>query len=492
MRRANGNIHALKEDVKNPNLLGVALPSEGGLTAEEKDLSRRSKASIDVLHNPFGGDEEEEPEEELEVDLASWGLDSLIPEERATKKSKGAKGKAKSEIVMSSNTNTNSKPETSRVPHSRTMSVPLAEFGEGGAFLDASRINGGRRNTISGPLDLVEMGVLEKQVDPKRFSSHPLIENIPVRPPLHSLSSFDKRDAVPFPTSGHSEAGIASGSRPASRLDALSEGQPEEHNPFAIPPPPPSRASRFDPKSVAHARTMSNATGLSAAPRLAYLDEEEEENPSEDGTHAKPAVVINRDRRISTASFGTRAMLDDDQSAYGDAYGGRDRRYSRLDLMRPKVLVMPSPLQNTAVTPVMKKTRDGFLDSSDGRPMPPGATSRMSMLGVPTAPVASNSFTPNPRLSLSASQLLFRNTLLVDGQRDVAYNDIDGKVERAAQDGEQVKMEFPEEPEKPPAEAAPAAQGGESKQRRPPGKLFGRSLIDDLEARKAEMKGKAR
>ena len=91
MRRANGNIHALKEDVKNPNLLGVALPSEGGLTAEEKDLSRRSKASIDVLHNPFGGDEEEEPEEELEVDLASWGLDSLIPEERATKKSKGAK-----------------------------------------------------------------------------------------------------------------------------------------------------------------------------------------------------------------------------------------------------------------------------------------------------------------------------------------------------------------------------------------------------------------
>lgn len=494
LRRANGNIHSSKAGTKNQNLLGVALPSDGGLTVEDKDVSRRSKASIDVLHNPFGGDEEEEPEEELEVDLASWGLDSIIPEEKTSKKSKAVKGKAKSEIVMSSQMMNDPRSDTGRTPHSRTMSVPLAEFGEGGVFLEANKPNGGRRNTISSPMDLSELGILEKQVDPKRFSSHPIIENIPVRPPLHSLSSsFDKRDAVPFPTSGQSEVGVPSGSRPASRLDAFSDGQSEERNPFAIPPPPPSRASRFDPKTVAHTRTISNATRLSSGPRLAYLEEEEPQ--VEDGTRARSFAVdpnSNRDRRISTASFGTRAMLDDDQSAYGDAYGNRERRYSRLDLMRPKVLVMPSPLQNTtAVASAPKKTRDGFLDTSDGRPMPPGATSRMSMLGIPSVPVASNSFTPNPRLSLSASQLLFRNTLLVDGQRDVAYNDIDEKVGRAVEDGEQVKVELPSEPETPPIQAAPV-EVSEPRTSRPPGKLFGRSLIDDLEARKAEMKGKAR
>ena len=54
-----------------------------------------------------------------------------------------------------------------------------------------------------------------------------------------------------------------------------------------------------------------------------------------------------------------------------------------------------------------------------------------------SAPIASNSFTPNPRNSLTLSQLTFRNTLLVDGQRDVAYADIDTRLKRATEDGEQ-------------------------------------------------------
>ncbi|KAL5527453.1 hypothetical protein ACEPAG_6244 [Sanghuangporus baumii] len=498
LRKANANIRDLKQPPppQSPNLLGVKLPSESGLTSEAGgDTRRRSKSSVDLLHNPFGEDEEEEQEEEdLEVDLASWGLDSLIPDEKPSKKSRSGKGKAKP-YVPANTVGVGRRPGAVRPAHGRTMSMPLAEFGEGGAFLDSEP--SGRRNTISDPVNLAELGLVGER---QRFSSHPIIENLPVRPPLHSLSSYERgRDTVPFPTSGPSEVNALGDSRPASRLNLLSE---DEANPFSIPPPPPSRASRFDPKSVAHSRTMSNATRLSVGPQLGYNDENQTGY-----SHRAPsrASLLDsrtaRDRRLSAASFGTRDMLDDDfQSAYGgEEFSPRERRYSRLDLMRPKVLVMPSPLQtqSTAPEPVPKSTRtkDGFLDSTDGRPLPPGArASRMSMLVPSSVPVPANSFTPNPRLSLSTSQLLFRNQLLVDGQRDVSYNDIDDGLERAKEDGEQIKIEVPEEPEVPAMPAQPVGPSleEEASRSRPPGKLFGRSLIDDLEARKQEMRGKQR
>ncbi|KAL5530360.1 hypothetical protein ACEPAF_6618 [Sanghuangporus sanghuang] len=501
LRKANTNIHDLKQPPppQSPNLLGVKLPSESGLTSEAgRDTRRRSKSSVDLLHNPFGEDEEEEQEEEdLEVDLASWGLDSLMPDEKPSKKSRGGKGKAKSDVPANT-VGVGRRPGADRPAHGRTMSMPLAEFGECGAFLDSEP--SGRRNTISDPVNLAELGLVGKPGERQRFSPHPIIENLPVRPPLHSLSSYERgRDTVPFPTSGPSEVNAPGDSRPASRLNLLSE---DEANPFSIPPPPPSRASRFDPKSVAHARTMSNTTRFSVGPQLDYNDENQAGY-----SHRAPsrASLLDsrtaRDRRLSAASFGTRDMLDDDfQSAYGgEELPLRERRYSRLDLMRPKVLVMPSPLQtqSTAPEPVPKSTRtkDGFLDSTDGRPLPPGArASRMSMLVPSSVPVAANSFTPNPRLSLSASQLLFRNQLLVDGQRDVSYNDIDDGLERAKEDGEQIKIEVPEVPEVPAMPAQPLGPSLEEEVRRsrPPGKLFGRSLIDDLEARKQEMRGKQR
>lgn len=90
----------------------------------------------------------------------------------------------------------------------------------------------------------------------------------------------------------------------------------DENNPFALRPP--STMSRFDPKAAAHARTMSNA------------------------------------------SMGTRMMLDDASVMTAQ---GRDRRYSTLELLRPKVLVMPSPLQPASgpIAPPPSQTRDGFL-----------------------------------------------------------------------------------------------------------------------------------
>jgi hypothetical protein len=114
------------------------------------------------------------------------------------------------------------------------------------------------------------------------------------------------------------------------------------------------------------------------------------------------------------------------------------------------------------------------------------------MLELPSSgngPIASNSFTPNPRMNLSLSQLTFRNTLLVGGQRDVAYDDIDGGMARATEDGQQIYLE-PPVIENPTPEFTPMEDP--SVPSRPAGKLYGKSLIDDLESRKANMRSKQR
>ena len=79
----------------------------------------------------------------------------------------------------------------------------------------------------------------------------------------------------------------------------------------------------------------------------------------------------------------------------------------------------------------------------------------------------------------------------MDGQRDVAYTDIEGHLKRATEEGEQIHDEPEPEPE--PEPEIPIVQVEEpTGPKRPAGKLYGRSLIDDLEARKAHMRGKQR
>jgi hypothetical protein len=110
------------------------------------------------------------------------------------------------------------------------------------------------------------------------------------------------------------------------------------------------------------------------------------------------------------------------------------------------------------------------------------------LLGIPDTPppIASNSFTPNPLSDLTPSQQLFRNTLAVDGRFDTFPDDLP----RAIEDGEQAQL-YPEElePEEPPP-SPPLPDTSIPK--RPPGKLYGKSLIDDLESRKAQMRSKQR
>ncbi|TFK43546.1 hypothetical protein BDQ12DRAFT_675151 [Crucibulum laeve] len=480
---------------RKSDYLGVSLPSEtGSLGGRESVLgnrrSRGSRGSFDALRNPFGaedtvdGSEEEEPEDnELEVDLASWGLDAFMPKD----KSKANKGKGRQTSLPSVPPVTSvpsHHPSTNHDAHmtsprralgaSRSMSVGggLDYFGEDGMPPSDMRSQvpiDARRRTVSSPFDLTGMESSTVHLHRRRsetMASAPLPQTIPfpvrsdlsrsptpVEPRLHertySRASLNSRVLI---DAAKEEA--QSGRRRLTSNASLGTMMAPNDNPFTLDPP--SHISRFDPKAAAHARTISNA------------------------------------------SMGSRALLDTDHVSVmtGDAFN-RERRYSTArDLLRPKVLVMPSPLQPISVNTIPPPTnivRDGFQLSKDGPPLPPGArTSRRSSLAsaLNVSPaMASNPFTPNPLLDLSLSQKTFRNTLMVGGQRG-SYVDIDGTLPRATEDGEQVQLEpIVVEPDIP-TPALPMEES--SKHTRPAGKLYGKSLIDDLENRKAQMRSKQR
>jgi hypothetical protein len=445
--------------------------------------SRVSRGSIDALRNPFGADdslleyENEGEEEELEVDLASWGLEAFMPKDKA---SRTGKGKAKSTDLATSHPISSvpsHQPLTSNetvvfaprraLGASRSISLGgnLEYFGTEGTIPErpSSLKMDNRRRSIGSPLDLSGMN---PPMQRRRASSHTVMHTSATSP-----------EAIPFPTTSTNPPSLYANDDAFPHKRVLSTTSMDskmilqetdrrsrtisnatmllaDDNPFSLRPP--SRASRFDPKAAAHARTASNA------------------------------------------SMGSRILLENDGvSVVTDPVQlERERRYSTtLDLLRPKVLVMPSPLQKAPAPPPPPndKLRDGFLISTDGPPLPPGARSarRSSMtLSIieATPPVASNSFTPNPLASLSLSQMTFRDTLQSGPQKDSAY--MDRSLPRATQDGEQVNIEVvvPEEGHMP---LSPGLEDP-SKPHRPAGKLYGKSLIDDLESRKAQFRSKQR
>lgn len=496
---------------KSTDYLGVSVPSE---TGDSTPGHRRSRSSIDGLRNPFGPDDDEELEDEEagEVDLASWGLDGFI-KDKDKAKAKG-KAKAKSEVLPNPHpvvmTYRNARSAIDDGPRGR-LSRPISmgamdDFGVGGAFLDADNTAGSDIARPRSSADLERMQSPQRPMPRRRESSHALIETMPVVPPLHS---------VPFPSVSIRD-GSPGGERPASRADLHTRTQSDtsmgsknflsganvdaDGSPFSVRPPSPDRASRFDPK-INHGRSTSNATmGTMASKNILAEENPFAVRPPSPSRLSRFDPKV-RARTMSVGSMGTRVLIDNDTEA--DSH--RDRPYSTVELLRPKVLVMPSPLQNVAPPPPPPPSftpRIGFETSTDGPPLPPGArsanrssTSLTNYMTPASAPIASNSFTPNPRASLTLSQLAFRNTLVVGGQRDIAYSDIDRRLPRAMKDGEQAKFEEPEEEESPVPVSIPlppVPPPTEVEMKRPAGKLYGRSLIDNLEHRKAEIKQKAR
>ena len=432
------------------------------------------------MRNPFSpteGDVEEEEENMDDLDLESWGLDNLL----------GDKGKEKGSRRKPSRLQNPHEIQHTKGPLSPGLgprAVSMGNFdniGFGGAIVDDLSVKPEpragteflderkRRASFGSPLDLAGMDTPNISLDQaRRKSAYGLLESQPEPGPSSSHS-------IPFPSSPTPQVDDGSGGsapRHDRTLSSISRGSrlhpvPEEpgrrsrfdsqgnritttappqaatndeNNPFNIRPPSPSRGSRFDPKAAAHARTLSNA------------------------------------------SMGSRILLDDAASGHRSI----PRKYaSRMDLLRPKVLIMPSPLQNSKqnVRPPSPTVRDGFQLSRDGPPLPAGARAVRKSMAFEDLPPP-NPFTPNSRASLSLAQLTFRSGLHA---QDIGYSE-NLAIPRATADGEQARLPSPEPEEIPIIDAPPE----EKKDRRGPGRLYGKSLIDDLEARKAVMRGKRR
>ncbi|KAL4075875.1 hypothetical protein J3A83DRAFT_4090059 [Scleroderma citrinum] len=384
------------------------------------------------------------------------------------------------------------------------MSVgTLNDFGVGGAFLEAEQ--GSAPDSLGWIRSSADLEHIQpaQSFQRRRASTHALIDNLPVQPPLHS---------VPFPSIRSTSSGQEEVLRPVSLYpDRQGDHAQSRHSATigskvlkditdnegaqsaVVRSPSPDRGSLFDPRTD-HRRTASNASFGSLASKNVLADS----NPFT-VRPPSPSRSSRFDPKVRTLSMSTGLV---DNQAFVDeveAESTFDRPYSTVELLRPKVLVMPSPLQSTAPPKQPQpaaRPRNGFVTSTDGPPLPPGARStRPSSQLEPL--VASNSFTPNPRASLTLSQLAFRNTLVVGGQRDISYADIDRRLPRAAREGEQAKFEDEEEePEESPPPASiplpPVPPPTEIELKRPAGKLYGWSLIDNLEHRKTEMKQKAR
>ena len=512
--------------------------------------------------NPFGADYISESEDDdrdgqaVEVDLASWGLDAFIPKE----KSKSAKSKGKQPLLPPVTSTRSHRPSTnhdSAIPLPRSGVVTSRPLSEGGNLdLDTPVQGPDRRRSFGSPLDLAGMESSGPPFQRRRAAS----QAIPPQSMAVPFPSSSARSPSPGVDQLYGDPRLRPHERAhsmasmASRLMSDDISQDSRPRPHERTLSMASMASRLmsddmvhDPSLRPHERTQSLASmtsrlmsddlsqdhrprpherinSMSSMTSGLIYDEPRQENTQLEGFSSSGVELENsqednpfaihqpshisrfdpkaaRTRTQSNISMGSRMIFENTGSIMTEnrnTYSREPRYATTLDLLRPKVLVMPSPLQ--AVTPTMPKqpatiARDGFEISTDGPPLPPGArTSRRlsstSIMASETVPLASNPFIPNPHIDLTLSQKTFRNTLVVGG-RGGSYIDVDGGLPRATEDGEQVMVEEPPKEETLPPPTPPPEEE-DFKAKRPAGKLYGKSLIDDLENRKAQMRNKQR
>ena len=395
-----------------------------------------------------------EAEEEAEM-LSAWGLDGIVPKSE----------KRNSTLSMGQASGTRSRPLSQHLPvESVPLETPIIRPGL------ARPLSLGDMNAlvVDGPERIAEP--MSAPADNRKSMAVQLDFNVVSPPePSAALLTAEPRNSIGFP---HAES---------------PRGTPGEEiaNPFAVALPEGERLSRFDPKVAANDRRASimslNKDLPEGRPKSWIADEFLNEPGSRPRSRYSSlgdqldvdSNVPNPSRR-RTGSAGTPDIPE--PSPMPSPKEHEAKRLSRLDLLRPKVLVMPTPLQEKL--PTTKKTRDGFFKTDDGGfPLPLG--SRTQVRPGPRPMSSLNVLDPNanPRMSMSLSQLTFRQTLMVGGERDPSYFDIDRELKVAEQDGIQIKQDWSDE---------------EDDTRKPAGKLYGTSLIDNLEQRKAAIKGKQR
>ncbi|ORX33404.1 hypothetical protein BD324DRAFT_640007 [Kockovaella imperatae] len=274
-------------------------------------------------------------------------------------------------------------------------------------------------------------------------------------------------------------------SRPISSLSRLSSSKSIFHanaditrddgpNPFALPPPPAELGSRFDPK---RSIDLGSGSRPSMSNRVSFADPTGRRNSLGDmtgidqdfgpampprqrrmsGTPAQALASLPSDRPASKTwddiptpnEFG-RPLMPNRYSTMSNLSSLRDKRTS---VLRPQTLFMPRPLSGILPPPSPpKNVPDGY--TLGDKPLPPG--SRSSILSLAN---------PRPGLPMSLSMRTFRDSLLADIPREdvvEAQGEQEGELEPEAED------------------------------ERRPGKLYGTSLMDQLEARKAAQRSRQR
>ncbi|KAG8811196.1 hypothetical protein FRC17_002586 [Serendipita sp. 399] len=403
------------------------------LARPSSELARWNGTMFKDAEDDF--DEEEEEHDMPEVNLASWGVDQYL-----TKKEEKPKSRSRASSINAYNRAASPGPSMHTVTRPRNTSITSAHTMGANpvpAERGANRRSGGYRTKSMG--DWGRDDEQNEQPEGVAIPRTSLSSSGRARPT--SVADMDYlvtlNQSHP-PTSFRQRSGSVSAPQQSVPFPAAPTPEPAP-NPFEIPLLSPTHTSRFDPKAIAHQRTISMA---SIGSRRAF------QNAQGDAPD-----------NVSVMTGGPRPEVIND-------------RYSRADLLRPKVLVMPSPLQDQAeARPAQpqRNVRVGFQDSTDARPLPLGA--RASSYGL----------NAGVRSSMTLSQLTFRNSLMVGGQRDPAFADFESNLRRAQRDGEQIEQEMDPEPEI--EEPIPY---------RAAGKLYGRSLMDDLQARKAQLKSKQR
>ncbi|WWD09756.1 hypothetical protein V865_007884 [Kwoniella europaea PYCC6329] len=279
-------------------------------------------------------------------------------------------------------------------------------------------------------------------------------------------------------------------SPPPGRMDDELENLDLEHeaaggtegsmpNPFALPAPPPELGSRFDPKVLqtqrqsiddqthnqvqrrSHSRSSEQRPQpYSARSRSSFYEVTSPTEPHsgpDDGPLTSPPPIsrIKEPERVwedipTPEQFG-RPLMPKRYSTSAKL------QLNRLSMLRPKTLIMPSLLANQRPPePRQIKLPDGYTLGE--KPLPAGAKTEGE----------------RPRSSyhpLSLSQKTFRSSLMVNGLRDEEF--VGGTENEGEMGLRQRELD-------------------EGAIERRPGKLYGRSLMDELEARKMAQKGKQR
>ncbi|KAF8760256.1 hypothetical protein RHS01_01560 [Rhizoctonia solani] len=282
-----------------------------------------TRKSVDVLRSDWGDKHEEEDAPEGGMDLSSWGLDKYVVKPDQGKQAKSRQGTSDRPVMSRSPSDALPNPfarmptpadNGSTLPERPKHAHRHSDFGAGGAFLDAQSSQDNlvhealkdRPRSVANPLDLEEYR-----------ANGPHIPLEKRRPSIGMLPSESVR-FLPLP--------------------------------------------RLLPSQIAMMQTF--PIHLHYHPLLQSDCREGDAISMRTGTMRDGTAHL---RTYSNASLGSRALLDDFKDDGASYMTGRqldgpgNKQVSRMELLRPKVLVMPSPLQGSEQQSNQNAGRAGFM-----------------------------------------------------------------------------------------------------------------------------------